>query len=178
MISTFLIEHRWLAPAALALLVLVGPLVGSWLVARPRAAWVLTGVTLLPLALLTLVPEDRELFARCEIRWEIPTLTGPESLANILLFVAPVLLAGVATRRPVLVMVAGSGLSVIVEVCQAAVPALGRSCDSGDWVTNTIGAVIGALLALLALALAPHSSRLPLFSAGAAAESSRADAGA
>jgi VanZ family protein len=85
-------------------------------------------------------------------------------MANILLFVAPVLLAGVATRRPVLVMVAGSGLSVVVEVCQAAVPALGRSCDSGDWVNNTIGTVIGALLALLALA--PHSSRFAALPSG------------
>ena len=159
MISTFLVEHQWLAPAALALLLLAGPLVGSWLVARPRAAWVLTGVMLLPLALLTLVPQDRELFARCEVGWEIPPFTGPEPMANILLFVAPVLLAGVATRRPVLVMVAGSGLSAIVEVFQAAVPALGRSCASGDWMNNTIGAVIGALLALLSLVLAPYWSR-------------------
>ncbi|GLY98519.1 VanZ family protein [Actinoplanes sp. NBRC 103695] len=67
-----------------------------------------------------------------------------------MLFVAPVLLAGVATRRPLVVM---------VEVFQAAVPALGRSCDSGDWMTNTIGAVIGALLALLSLVLARYWSR-------------------
>ena len=37
---------------------------------------------MLPLALLTLVPVDRELFARCEVRWELPTLTGPESLTR------------------------------------------------------------------------------------------------
>ena len=130
-----------MAPAALVLLVLVGPLAGTWLVTRPRIAWVLTAVSMLPLALLTLVPVDRELFARCEVRWELPTLTGPESLANILLFIAPVLLAGVATRRPVLAALAGSALSVVVEAVQAAVPAIDRSCDSGDWINNTIGAV-------------------------------------
>jgi len=159
MISTFLVEHRWLAPTALVLLLGVGPVVGSWLVAWPKTAWVLTGVTLLPVVFLTLRPQDRELFARCEVRWEVPTLIGPESMANILLFVAPVLLASVATRRPVLVMVAGSGLSAMVETFQAVVPALGRSCDSGDWVNNTIGAVIGALLAFLSLVLAPYWSR-------------------
>jgi uncharacterized membrane protein YccC len=119
---------------------------------------------LLPVAFLTLVPEDRQLFARCQLRWAIPTLTGPESMANILLFVVPVLLAGVATRRPVLVMLAGSGLSALVEAFQAAVPALGRSCDSDDWVNNTIGAVIGGLLALLALALASYRTRRALSS--------------
>ena len=109
---------------------------------------------MLPLALLTLMPQDRELFARCEVRWELPTLTGPESLANILLLVVPVLLAGVATRRPLLAVLAGSGLSVVVEAVQAAVPAIGRSCDSGDWINNTIGAVIGGALAGLSLTVA------------------------
>lgn len=154
MISTFLVEHRWIAPAALVLLVLVGPLAGSWLVTRPRIARVLTAVSMLPLALLTLVPVDRELFARCEVRWDFPTPAGPESLANILLFVAPVLLAGVAIRRPVLAVLAGSTLSVMVEAVQAAVPAIGRSCDSGDWINNTIGAVIGGALAWLSLTVA------------------------
>ncbi|MEV4707821.1 VanZ family protein [Actinoplanes sp. NPDC049316] len=141
------------------LLILVGPLAGSWLVTRPRIAWVLTAVSMLPLALLTLMPVDRELFARCEVRWQVPTLTGPESLANILLFVAPVLLAGVATRRPVLAALAGSGLSVVVEAVQAAVPAIGRSCDSGDWINNTIGAVIGGALAWLSLTVAARRKR-------------------
>ncbi len=159
MISTFLIEHRWVAPTALVLLVLIGPLAGRWLVTRPRTAWVLTVASMLPLALLTLVPQDRELFARCEVRWELPTLTGPESLANILLFAAPVLLASVATRRPALTTLAGSGLSVVVEAIQAAVPAIGRSCDSGDWINNTIGAVVGGALAWLSLTAARRQTR-------------------
>jgi hypothetical protein len=159
MIATFLVDHRWLAPAALMMVLLVGPVVGSWLVTRTTTAWVLTGITLLPLILLTLVPQDRELFGRCQLRWEIPTLAGPESMANILLFVGPVLLAGVATRRPIRIMAAGSGLSAAVEALQAAMPAIGRSCDSDDWVNNTIGAVIGAALALLSLAVAAWRSR-------------------
>lgn len=163
MIATFLVEHRWIAPAALVFLVLVGPLAGSWLVSRPRIAWMLTAASMLPLALLTLMPVDRRLFARCELRWELPTLTGPESLANILLFVAPVLLAGVATRRPVLAVLAGTGLSVVVEAVQAAVPAIGRSCDSGDWINNTVGAVIGGALAWLSLTVAARRKRRQAF---------------
>ncbi|GAA2587972.1 hypothetical protein GCM10010435_77890 [Winogradskya consettensis] len=119
----------------------------------------LLAASMLPLALLTLVPQDRELFARCEVRWELPTLTGPESLANVLLFAVPVLLAGVATHRPLLAVLAGSGLSVVVEAVQAAVPAIGRSCDSGDWINNTIGAVIGGALAWLSLTAAARRTR-------------------
>lgn len=159
MISTFLVEQRWIAPVALVLLALVGPLAGSWLVTRPKIAWVLTAASMLPLALLTLVPQDRELFARCEVRWELPTLTGSESLANVLLFVAPMLLVGVVTRRPVLAALAGSGLSVVVEAVQAAVPPIGRSCDSGDWVNNTLGAVIGGALAWLSLTAVARRTR-------------------
>ena len=102
----------------------------------------LTAASMLLLALLTLMPQDRELFARCERWWET-TLTGPESLANILLLVRAGLSGRRGHRRPVPAARAGSGLSVVVEAVQAAGPAMGRSCDSGDWIDNTIGAVIG-----------------------------------
>ncbi len=46
MISTFLVEHRWIAPAALMLLILAGPVAGTWLVTRPRNAWMLTAASL------------------------------------------------------------------------------------------------------------------------------------
>ena len=68
-----------------------------------------------------------------------------------MLFVAPVLLLGIALRRPVAALLAGTGASVAREVVQAAVPAIGRSCDTNDWLANTLGAVLGAALALVAL---------------------------
>jgi glycopeptide antibiotics resistance protein len=152
-ISTILVEHPWLSPTALALLLLFGPFVGWWLTTRPRMAWWLTAAALVPVALLTLVPVDRQLFMRCEVAWSIPTVGRIELAANVVLFVAPVLLASAATRRPLLVGVAASGLSAAIEATQALVPALGRSCSTNDWSSNTIGAVIGALLGLLALRL-------------------------
>lgn len=51
-------------------------------------------------------------------------------------------------------MVDGTGLSVTIEATQAAVTSLGRSCDSNDWITNTMGAVIGAALGWGALPFA------------------------
>ncbi|WP_248579358.1 VanZ family protein [Nocardioides sp. InS609-2] len=153
MITDLLLEHPWASPTALAVLVVLGPVVGWWLVARPRLAWWLTGVALLPVALLTLVPVDRELYARCTVQWSLPTPGRVELMANVVLLVAPVLLAGVATRRPLLVLAAGSALSAGLEALQAVVPAIGRSCDTNDWWCNTIGAAVGAVLAGFALRL-------------------------
>lgn len=143
-----------MSPAALGLLVVLGPFGGAWLARRTRLAWLLCACALVPVALLTLVPVDRELFARCTVQWALPTPGRVELLANVVLFVGPALLAGVASRRPLVVLVAFSGLSAALEALQALVPALGRSCDTTDWSSNTTGAAIGAGLAAAALILA------------------------
>jgi glycopeptide antibiotics resistance protein len=153
-IITVLVDHPWLSPTALALMVVLGPVLGSRLVPHPRLAWWLTGLTLVPVAVLTLVPVDRELFARCTVQWTLPTPGRVELMANLVLFVAPALLAGIASRRPLLAVLAGSALSAVVEAGQALVPAIGRSCDTNDWLSNTLGAVVGGVLALVALRLA------------------------
>jgi VanZ family protein len=155
-ITTILVEHPWLSPTALAVLVVVGPLAGAWLLTQPRAARVLLAASLLPVAMLTLVPVDRKLYSRCEVAWSLPTVGRVELAANVVLFVAPVLLAAVVVRRWAPALVAGVALSAVVEAFQALVPALGRSCSTNDWLSNSIGAVIGAGLGLLALRLARH----------------------
>ena len=153
-ITNYLLGHPWVAPAALVLLVVFGPFLGRWMVSRPRLAWLLTGVSLLAVAALTLVPVDRETFATCTVQWTLPTPARVELFANLVLFVPPTLLAGVALRRPAVVALAASGLSAAIEGVQAAAPAIGRSCDTTDWLCNTIGALVGALLAWVALRLA------------------------
>jgi glycopeptide antibiotics resistance protein len=70
-------------------------------------------------------------------------LGAVETLVNVLLFIPPVLLAGVLFRRPVLAVLGGGMLSALVEFLQAVAPIIGRACDTGDWITNTIGAVLG-----------------------------------
>ncbi|MCZ2263402.1 VanZ family protein [Isoptericola sp. QY 916] len=151
MISTVLVAHPWLSPVALVVLAVGGWLAGPWLTGRPRLAAVLAAVSLVPVALLTLAPVDRELFARCTVGWALPTPGRVELMANVVLFVPPVYLAAVALRRPVLALLAGSTTSAAIEVVQALVPAIGRSCDTNDWLSNTIGAAAGALLASVAL---------------------------
>lgn len=158
MITAFVVEHPWLSPTALALLVIFGPFVGRWLTFRPRLAWWLTGISLVPVALLTLVAVDSERSMCCEVAWALPTVGRAELVANVVLFVAPMLLAGVAVRRPVLALIAGSGLSAAIELLQALVPELGRFCSTNDWLSNTIGAGMGSALAWVALRLARRSS--------------------
>ena len=154
-LTTFLIEHPWLPPTGLGVLVVLGPLAGARLVRRPGLAWLLAAASLLPVALLTLWPVDREPFARCTVQWALPTLGGRvELLANVVLFICPALFAAVAARRPLMALVLGSGLSAALEALQALAPGLGRSCDTTDWLSNTIGAATGAGLAVVALALA------------------------
>jgi len=152
-ISTFLVQYPWITTVALVTVVVIGPLLGSWLVdRRPLNRW-LAGIVAVAVLVITLYPESRTPAPGCQVSWMLPTLGAVELIANIILFVVPVLLVGVATRHPLAAFAAGTLASVLIEVVQAAVPALGRSCDTGDWLQNTIGALIGALLAALALRL-------------------------
>ena len=150
-ITTFLVEHPWVTTVAFVALVVLGPVAGWWLVERPRLARVLGGLSLLPVAALTLVPASRDLAVGCVAEWDVPTFGAVELMANVVLFVPPVLLLGVAIRRPWVVGFAASALSVVIEVAQALVTALGRSCSTNDWLSNTLGAVLGAAIAALAL---------------------------
>ncbi|MFC6092671.1 VanZ family protein [Saccharothrix lopnurensis] len=161
MITDALLDHKWLSPAALALLVVLGPFAGSWLATRRRlTSWLLV-LSLVPVAVTTLVPVDRELYELCAVQWSFPTPARVELMANLVLFVAPALLLTVLTRRPLLAGLAGLGLSGAIELVQALVPAIGRSCDTTDWTSNGLGAVIGAALGWGALWLARRTSPVP-----------------
>ncbi|RXR32406.1 VanZ family protein [Oerskovia turbata] len=146
-ITTLLVQHPWFSPTVLALLVILGPVVGRRLDGRPRIAWTLFGISLVPIVLLTLAPSSREIVERCTVAWALPTFGRVELMANVILFVPPVLLAAIASRRPFVAFLGGVAGSAAVELVQALTPALGRSCDTNDWLTNSIGAAIGALLA-------------------------------
>lgn len=153
MLSTILAAYPWLAPAALAALVLVCPLIGALLVGRPRAAWILAALAALAVLVLTLSPTGRELEVGCVLELEA-RLTAPEPLANVVLTVPLALLVGVATRKPALGAAVVVALAVAIEAVQALAPALGRSCAADDALANGVGGVLGALLALAALAIA------------------------
>ncbi|MBO1770940.1 VanZ family protein [Agrococcus sp. TF02-05] len=153
MLSTILAGYPWLAPAALAALALLSPPIGALLVGRPRAAWTLAALAVLAVLVATLSPTGRELEAGCVLVVEA-RLTAPEPLANVVLTVPLALLVGVASRRPALGAAVTIVLALAIEAVQALVPALGRSCAADDALANGVGAAVGALLAVAALAIA------------------------
>lgn len=154
MITTLLVEHPWLTTVTFLALVGLGPLVGTWLVARPRLGAWLGIAALVPIVGLTLVPTSRALEVGCAVEWSLPTFGAVELMANVVLFVPAVLLLAVASRRPIVVLLGASATSALIELVQAMAPALGRSCSTNDWVSNSLGAVLGAGLAAVALVLA------------------------
>ncbi len=148
-----LVAYRGLVPLAL-LLTAVGCVGVGYLLLRSgrrgtQIAWSLTVLSLLPVAALTLLPSLNSQVSGtiCTVQFDYPTFGRVELAANVALFVPLAFFATLATRRPLLVVVAGSGLSAAIEALQALVPAIGRACDTNDWLMNTIGTVIGVLLA-------------------------------
>jgi hypothetical protein len=160
MISTFLAEHSTVVPAALLLVALLCVGIGYAILGSRRhayrGAWALAGLSVLAVLALTLSPSsghgpDRVV---CTVQFLVPRQIGVEGLANVALFFPPVFFGALATRRPLLMVVAGSGLSAVIEVLQAVLPALGRACDTNDWMMNSLGSVTGGLLGVGTIALA------------------------
>lgn len=153
MITNVLVEHSALVPVVLVLIAL-GCVGVGWLVLRgrhgQRVAWVLVGLSVLPVLALTLVPAggNRLDDIVCVVQFSVPTPGSVELLANVALFLPPAFFATLATRRALVVLAAGAGLSAAIEALQALVFTIGRACDTNDWMMNTIGGAVGVLLAL------------------------------
>lgn len=156
MISTFLVEHASVVPILLWVAI-VAAVVFGWVLVRlgaRRTLAVLSGLSLVGIVGLTLSPDGAPLNEAgfCAVGFSLP-FQGLETFANTALFVPIALFAGLLTRRPLPVLAAASGLSAAIELVQALAASLGRACDTNDWAMNTIGAVIGALGALVVLAI-------------------------
>lgn len=154
LLSTLLVPVPWLPFGVLVALVVVAPFVGILLARAPRTTTVLAVLALVAVLGATLDPEGTPSAAvGCSVGLPYLAPTASESVANVLLFVPVVFLAGLRTARPLLTAAAGIGLSAGIEAAQAFVLGIGRACDTSDLVTNAIGAVIGGLLAAAALGL-------------------------
>jgi hypothetical protein len=157
MISNFLTDNSAMVPVGLLLVAVVCAGIGYTVVRRGYAArilWALATVSLLPIIALTLVPTGLRIDeVDCAVQFYLPTLNRLEMLANVTLFVPPVYFAALATRRPLLIALAGATLSAVIETVQALVPTIGRACDTNDWSMNTSGVVLGVLMAAATIAL-------------------------
>ena len=152
MITDFLLRHPVRVWTALAILAATCLGVGAWVLRHPvpgrKVAWVVSGLALLPIFALTLMPVTRTPYAVYVVQFQLPTsLRVGDVLANLVLFVPVAWFATLASRQPLVVLVGGSLVSASLEAVQAAVPAIGRSCDTNDWFNNTIGVAIGVFAA-------------------------------
>lgn len=163
MISTLLVEYsayvRWVLAGLLLAMLLVGVLLVRYDARRTSAA--LAVVAGLAGLALTAWPEPGAAIdeVRCAVQLSVP-FQGLDTLANVALFVPATYAAVLACRRPLVVAVVASGVSALIEVVQALVPATGRVCDTNDWFMNTVGTALGVLLAVLSVAVVrPRSAR-------------------
>lgn len=155
MISTFLVEHAtlvrigfWVAVAAATVL--------AWVLHRFRLRRVLlclSAVALVAVLALTLLPDGaRPGGVTCTAQLSVP-FQGIDTLANVAMLLPLVLFLGTATNRPLTVLTGAVALSAVIEVVQALAPVLGRRCDTNDWFMNSVGAVLGAVIALVICAI-------------------------
>lgn len=150
-LATLLVEYPWATGVALAVLVVGCPPAGVWLAPRPRVTRVLLAVAVAVVLLLTLLPSSRERAGQCEFEWSLPTWGAVELMANVIMFVPVGFLAAMLLRQPVEALIAASAGSGLIEIIQEALPRLGRSCSTNDWFCNTLGALLGVVLAAVAL---------------------------
>ncbi|MEW2133660.1 VanZ family protein [Streptomyces sp. NPDC005435] len=121
---------------------------------KPGMSYALAGISLAVEMTATLYPisPNAPASATCFIERNIITGTfTTQGLLNVLLFVPLAASATWLTRRPVPAALACVALSAATEVAQALTPGMGRSCDSTDLWTNSVGTLIGTLAGTAAL---------------------------
>ena len=160
MLSTLLVQVPWLAFSVLIAVIIIGPFAGVWLARRPRATATLLVVAVAGVAAFTLYPDGAPTRGiTCNVGLPYLAPTAVESIANILMFVPVAFFAAIRWRRPVFAVLGASAFSAVIEVVQALVLGIGRACDTSDWITNTLGAVIGGIVATVALARRRRNGR-------------------
>lgn len=82
--------------------------------------------------------------------------TTLDGQANILLFAVPALLGTFWLRRSLIVVLALTLQSALTELFQAVIA--GTACQASDWVANSVGAAMGALTAVAAIAVTTRLS--------------------
>ena len=136
----------------------------GWLLFRfgkRRAVQVLVGVSLLGVITLTLTPSSSDGLDFCTVQFSVP-FQGIDTLANLAMTVPLTLFAALAFGRMLPVFAAVSGFSALIELVQALAPAIGRACDTNDWLMNTVGAALGAGLAATIIATESRRQRMRL----------------
>lgn len=146
--------RQLLVLASVASVLLAAVLAGGARTERTLAT-VLTVGGVVVIAGLTLSPVRGLPGEGCATRPDAPL----DDVPNIVLFFVPMLFAVVATRRPVLVLLAGPALSAVIEWVQDVVPSLGRRCDVDDLLANSAGVVAAVVVGSVIVGVAHIAER-------------------
>lgn len=138
--------RQLLVLASVASVVLAAVLAGGARTERALATVLAVGGVLV-IAGLTLSPVRGLPGDGCATRPDAPL----DDVPNIALFFVPMLFLVVASRLPLLVLLAGPTLSATIELVQDVVPSLGRRCDVDDLLANSAGVVAAVLVGSLIL---------------------------
>lgn len=133
----------------LALLLVVIVMAATYIWARRHCSRTLTttGLTgsLSAVLLLTFWGSGSGYVGNCTVNRQISeAFLNDQGLLNVALFVPLGFFGVLALRQPLAVIIGSSALSLTIEIVQATVPAVARTCDSSDWVANSAGGLIGA----------------------------------
>ncbi|MEU6174991.1 VanZ family protein [Streptantibioticus parmotrematis] len=142
-----------LVPAFLVLAVLFG--IAAWRLSRGRTptwATILFGISLAAELTATLFPTGKHAAAShvCYYSYDFAAAFGDQQgLMNVAMYVPLGLFGVLALRKPLAVVAGCLLLSATTETLQALIPHIGRACDSQDFVTNSVGAIVGVGAAYL-----------------------------
>jgi len=160
MLSTILAENYLLVRLAMIVGLIVTIVVAALLVrAHGRGQRIATYIAVAGLVVviaLTLTPDTNPLDGSvCNLQ----PYSFYSDAYNIVLFGIPAIFAVVAIRRPVIVLLSGILLSGVIELAQYWNPWFGRRCDIDDWLANSIGTLVGVLIAVVVIAVAGRLRR-------------------
>lgn len=162
MISTFIADHLALVRILLVSAGVVAVLVAAVLARHGRrgrrVAFVIFIISVLAMLGLTLAPDFSSSTASRACNFQ--PFSFWRDVSNIVLFFVPGLYAVVSSHRRVLVAAAIPLASAAIELCQAAIPAIGRRCDIDDWLANSTGGLAGVLVGMLVVLVAQRRQRL------------------
>ncbi|MFF8295743.1 VanZ family protein [Streptomyces globisporus] len=140
------VEFVLIALTAVTIATCIGYFAAKRFLSRPWSHAGLSAALVAELSVTVFFPSPGHVSGQCVLNRNFSEPFATEQgLLNVAMFLPIGLFGVLAVRRVFPVFLGGALLSVATELTQALAPWVGRSCDSGDVLTNTLGAGVGSL---------------------------------
>ncbi|WP_369266142.1 VanZ family protein [Streptomyces harbinensis] len=126
-----------------------------------RLSWALLFGSVASIAFITLYAPDGSGYSEyvCTVNRQVgDSFTTLSGLLNIAIFAPIGFFSLMATRSLLIATVGPAVFSFGIEVSQGVMPFIARTCDSTDWVSNSSGGAIGAMVSWALIAAARNGS--------------------